>query len=69
MTSESPVVAALIDARHERKLCQNRVAARVGCPPPMISRWETGSRTPTLRNLERWAAALGLAVTLTKGTP
>lgn len=49
----------LAQMRRERGMTQRELAARVGCYPKDISRWENGVRTPGAESLAKLAAALG----------
>lgn len=49
----------LAQMRRERGITQRELAARVGCYPKDISRWENGVRTPSAESLAKLAAALG----------
>lgn len=49
-------------AREGARLSQAELAARVGADPAIVSLWETREVAPTVRNLGRLAAALGLKV-------
>lgn len=62
--SPDPVLAALIRARHRRRMSRRQVAAAMGRKGEgTIRRWEDGSITPGLSNLHEWARALGLQIT------
>jgi transcriptional regulator with XRE-family HTH domain len=49
--------------RVRQRLSQRAVAVRAGLHESMICQWEGGQRAPSLRNLERWCAALDLELT------
>ena len=51
--------STLAQLRSERGMTQRELAARVGCYPKDISRWENGVRTPGAESLAKLAAALG----------
>ena len=50
--------SALAQLRSERGMTQRELAARVGCYPKDISRWETGTVLPGTASLIKLAAAL-----------
>lgn len=50
--------STLAQLRSERGMTQRELAARVGCYPKDISRWENGVRTPGAESLAKLAAAL-----------
>lgn len=50
--------SALAQLRSERGMTQRELAARVGCYPKDISRWETGTVLPGTASLAKLAAAL-----------
>ena len=58
---EFELARALIDARSRAGLSQSDVAARMGTSQPAVARLESG-RKPTLKALERYAAAVGMKV-------
>ncbi len=60
----SPIVAQLRQARRDRGLTQEAVAARAGVVRPTIGTCERGEHSPTLPILEAWAGALGLELRL-----
>lgn len=50
--------SALAQLRSERGMTQRELAARVGCYPKDISRWETGTVLPGTASLAKLAVAL-----------
>ena len=50
--------SALAQLRSERGMTQRELAARVGCYPKDISRWETGTVLPGTASLIKLATAL-----------
>ena len=53
---------SLIEARRESGLSQAEVAERMGVSQPAIGRLETGTHSPTLMTLARYASAIGVDV-------
>lgn len=56
---------ALRKERERMKLSIDQVAARIGCKPADVTRWEAG-RGPRFGSAVKWAGALGLEVKLDK---
>lgn len=60
---EMPMLDAILKARREAGLTQAQVAERMGTKAPAIARLEnaliTGSPSPSLATLRKYAAALG----------
>jgi len=54
----------LVDARSQGGLSQEAVAARIGVTRQLISLWERGHVHPNPIQLARWAAVVGLDVTI-----
>lgn len=50
--------SALAQLRCERGMTQRELAARVGCYPKDISRWETGTVLPGTASIAKLAVAL-----------
>lgn len=48
------------EIRLSQKLKQAELAARLGCEPPLVSRYETGATLPTIEQLLRIALALNV---------
>lgn len=63
-TAAQSMIASLRARRLELGFSQRAVARRAGADEPLVHRWERGDMLPSLPYLIRWAAALGLAVTL-----
>lgn len=56
------LVGSLITAREKAGLSQAEVARRMGVPQPAVVRLETGTHSPTLSTLARYAKAIGVDV-------
>ena len=54
------VLHSLIAARRRAHLTQLKVARRMGVPQPVVGRIESGSHSPTLTTLARYAEAIGV---------
>ena len=52
----------ILDARKSRGMGQNTLAKRAGMTPAQLCQFEKGRVSPTLRTLERIAAALDMTV-------
>lgn len=52
----------LKQCRKEKRMTQEQVAERAGVTAASVSRWENGEREPTFRDVEKVAAALGVAM-------
>lgn len=65
LAQTDPLIARLVACRQSLGLSVRAVAERAGVPSSQISVWERGVVMPSLANAARWAAALGLALTLT----
>lgn len=48
--------------RKEKRMTQEEVADRAGVTAVSVSRWESGTRDPTFRDVEKIAAALGVTM-------
>ena len=63
---EMPMMDAILSVRRDAKLSQEAVAKRMNVSPPVVSRLErallTGSPSPSLRTLRKYAAAVGKRV-------
>lgn len=67
---EIPQFAArLARLREERGWSQKQLAARIGCRPGLVSKFETGRRTPRAALLVHLGAALGVSVDELLGVP
>ncbi|MBI3097424.1 MAG: helix-turn-helix transcriptional regulator [Planctomycetes bacterium] len=53
------LMASLVRARRSRRLTQKQVALSLGMPQSVIGRFESGTHSPTLGTLTRYAAAIG----------
>ena len=53
------VIKALLDARHEKGITQKELAELTGIAQGDISKLENGSANPSIKTLNRLAAALG----------
>ena len=58
---------ALVARRHEIGLSQTEVAARMGTSQSAVARLEAGEADLRLSTVERYAAAVGLAIDWTLG--
>lgn len=54
------LLRSLIEARKKAKLSQAEVARRMQVPQPAVVRLESGTHSPTLTTLARYAAAIGV---------
>jgi len=63
---EMPMLDAILKARHDAGLTQAQVAQRMGTKAPAVARLEaaliSGSPSPSLSTLRKYAAALGKRV-------
>jgi transcriptional regulator with XRE-family HTH domain len=59
-----PEIQVLISRREGLMLSQNEVGRRAHLAHSQISEWEAGRVSPNLIALKKWAAALGLTVSL-----
>jgi transcriptional regulator with XRE-family HTH domain len=57
--AEYTIIETLIRARNEAKLSQAELAKRIGTTQSAIARLESGSISPSLSTLRRYAAATG----------
>ncbi len=64
MASPARIVAALRQRRRELGLYHKEVAKRIGVARRTVVAWESGDRSPDIHMIERYAEALGTAVTL-----
>jgi transcriptional regulator with XRE-family HTH domain len=60
---------ALVRRRHDIGLSQTQVAARMGTSQSAVARLEAGEGDVRLSTLERYAAAVGLAIDWRLGEP
>lgn len=58
----SNLASTIKGLRREQKLTQKELATLVGCTKLTISRYECGTRIPSLEMLERLAAVFGLSI-------
>ena len=56
---EFAVIHAILEARREKGITQKKLSELTGIAQGDISKLETGSANPSVRTLERVAAALG----------
>ncbi len=49
-------------ARRRRGLSQAELAARLGTKQPVVARWESGARVPSLETVSRAVSACGLGL-------
>jgi transcriptional regulator with XRE-family HTH domain len=59
LEKEFALASALIDARNRAGLTQQALAKKMGTTQPVVARLESGRGRPSLRTLERLAAATG----------
>lgn len=59
-----PIAARLAQACRDAGLSRRAVAARVHVAAKTICNWENGITSPVLEDAVRWAAALGMPLTL-----
>ena len=59
---EHAVVQAIIDARKNAGLTQKELSERTGIAQGDISKLENGSANPSIRTLQRLAAAMGMTL-------
>ena len=59
---EHAVVQAIIDARKNAGLTQKELSERTGIAQGDISKLENGNANPSIRTLQRLAAALGMTL-------
>lgn len=64
-----PVIETLIEARRARGLRQEDVDARIGCAERLVSKYECGTRHPSLNMLAIWCQVLGVALTVQPANP
>jgi transcriptional regulator with XRE-family HTH domain len=55
MSGAHPVVVALAQLRRKRKLTQRDVAEGIGTIQSAVSEWETGTVSPSLASVQRYA--------------
>jgi transcriptional regulator with XRE-family HTH domain len=65
LASEFELAGMLIEARTGAKLSQLELAQRMGTSQSTVARLESGTATPTLSTLKRFAAATGCEVRVT----
>lgn len=61
---EHAVVQAIIDARKNAGLTQKELSERTGIAQGDISKLENGNANPSIRTLQRLAAAMGMTLTV-----
>ena len=59
---EHAVVQAIIDARKNAELTQKELSERTGIAQGDISKLENGNANPSIRTLQRLAAAMGMTL-------
>lgn len=59
--------ARIRSARQRANLTQQQVAEALGVVAPALSHWESGRREPSVTNLRKIAAALGVSVAFLLG--
>jgi len=60
------LLASLIEARKKAGFSQAEVARRMGVSQPVIVRLESGTHSPTLSTLARYAAAIGVKLDVSR---
>jgi len=58
------LLASLLEARQKAGFSQAEVARRMGVPQPVIVRLESGTHSPTLSTMARYAAAIGVVMSV-----
>lgn len=61
--------AIIKEARRRAGLSQQALAERLGTTQSVITRWETGQRSPTFETVVRAVRACGLDLAVTLGAP
>jgi ribosome-binding protein aMBF1 (putative translation factor) len=59
LEKEFALASAVIDARNHAGLTQQALARKMGTTQPVVARLESGRTRPSMRTLERLAAATG----------
>ncbi|PYT28812.1 MAG: transcriptional regulator [Acidobacteria bacterium] len=59
LEKEFALASAVIDARNRAGLTQQALARKMGTTQPVVARLESGRTRPSMRTLERLAAATG----------
>lgn len=59
LVPEYAMVRELLEARKRARLTQEEVAARMGTTKSVVARLESAGHKPSLRSIERYAAATG----------
>jgi predicted transcriptional regulator len=62
LEEEFALINALLDARARSGLTQEEIARRMGTTQSAVARLESGRSRPSMRTLERYAAATGSKV-------
>jgi|TARA_R100001480_G_C4679072_1_gene174586 DNA-binding transcriptional regulator YiaG len=60
------MVTMLIEARHEKKLSQDKLAGIIGCTESLVHKWEQHKRVPSGFFLMCWLDALGYDIEIKK---
>ena len=63
-TMKARLIAAMIEARGEKKLTQKTLAAACGLPQPSLARIESGSTIPRMDTFCKIVSSLGLEIVL-----
>ncbi len=61
---EMDVIRAMVDARISQNLTQKELAERTGINQADISKWENGTRNPSLKLLKRLVDGMGMTLKL-----
>ena len=60
------MITMLIEARHEKKLSQDKLAGIIGCTESLVHKWEQHKRVPSGFFLMCWLDALGYDIEIKK---
>jgi DNA-binding transcriptional regulator YiaG len=60
------MVTMHIEARHEKKLSQDKLAGIIGCTESLVHKWEQHKRVPSGFFLMCWLDALGYDIEIKK---
>ena len=60
------MITMLIEARHKKKLSQDKLAGIIGCTESLVHKWEQHKRVPSGFFLMCWLDALGYDIEIKK---
>ena len=60
------MITMLIEARHEKKLSQDKLSGIIGCTESLVHKWEQHKRVPSGFILMCWLDALGYDIEIKK---